>query len=94
MNALDRYVKKTGEPVSTLAIRLGRHPATLLRPLNGTRNATMQVALDVQRGTKGAVTALDFVEICMEAAERRREAERRRQAAKGSKKRLNKRRQR
>lgn len=75
MNALDRYLEKTGEHVSTLAVRLGLHPATLLRPLNGQRNPTMRIALEVQRGTKGEVTALDFVKICMAAREKFRPGE-------------------
>jgi hypothetical protein len=75
MNALDQYLEKTGEHVSTLAVRLGLHPATLLRPLNGRRNPTMRIALEVQRGTRGEVTALDFVKICMAAREKFRPGE-------------------
>jgi hypothetical protein len=75
MDALEEYLKKHDERVSTLAVRLGRHPATLLRPLAGLRNPTMKIALEVERGTKGEVTALDFVKICMAARSRYRPGE-------------------
>lgn len=67
MNALDCYLRDTGEKLSTLAERMKRSPSTITRPLRGERNASMDVALDVERATSGKVSASEFMSICLDA---------------------------
>lgn len=67
MNALEQYFAETGDTPSKLAQRVGRSPSTITRPLNGERNVSMDVALDVERGTGGRVPANEFLSICMAA---------------------------
>jgi antitoxin HigA-1 len=63
--ALARYLRETGENISTLAARMGRAPSTLTRPLNGERNPSVGLAREVEQATGGRVTAVQFMEICM-----------------------------
>lgn len=70
MDKLRTYFEETGETTSSLAARMGCAPTTLTRPLRGERNASMGVALDVERATEGRVPALDFLAICLDARRR------------------------
>lgn len=72
MNALERYFQQSGDNPSKLAERVGRSPSTITRPLTGERNASMDVALDVERGTGGAVSAAEFLSICLDARKSKR----------------------
>ncbi len=72
MNALERYLRSSGETVTQLARRIGRSPSTLSRPLNGERNVSMDIAVEVEAATGGAVTAEQFMAICIEAKRRTR----------------------
>lgn len=67
MDALATYLSETGETLSALAIRIGRSPSTLTRALAGHRDPSVDLARDVERGTDGRVTALQFLKICMDA---------------------------
>ncbi len=66
-NALAQYFEATGDNVSKLAERIGRAPSSITRPLKGQRNASMELARDVERGTDGKVTASQFIDICLHA---------------------------
>lgn len=67
MNALEQYFTETGDNAANLAERVGRSPSSITRPLRGERNASMDLALDVERGTGGKVTASQFISICLDA---------------------------
>ena len=67
MNALTRYFETSGDSIAKLAGRIGRSPSTITRPLRGERNVSMNVALEIEAGTGGAVTASEFVAICLDA---------------------------
>lgn len=67
MNALERYFRDTGSSASKLAELVGCSPSSITRPLNGERNASMDLALGVERATAGAVTADEFLAICLAA---------------------------
>lgn len=67
MNALDLYFESTGTNLSALAAKIGCAVSTLSRPLSGSRNASMDVAIDVERATGGRVTASQFMSICIDA---------------------------
>ena len=66
-NSLTRYFRETGENLSILAARMGRHPSTLTRPLKGERNPSIALAREVEQATGSRVSAAAFIEICMEA---------------------------
>jgi DNA-binding transcriptional regulator YdaS (Cro superfamily) len=61
------YFSETGETPSSLAAKIGRSVSTITRPLRGERNASMNVALQVERVTEGRVTADDFMSACLAA---------------------------
>lgn len=67
MNALNSYFAETGENIAKLAETIGRSPSTITRPLKGERNASMNVALAIEKATGGRVTADQFMAICLEA---------------------------
>lgn len=67
MDALSNYFAETGENVSTFAVRIGRAPSTLSRVLSGQRDPSIDLARDVERGTGGLVSKLQFLEICLAA---------------------------
>lgn len=67
MNKIEAYFSETGDNPSKLAERIGRAVSSITRPLNGERNASMNLARDIERGTNGAVSASDFLTICLEA---------------------------
>ena len=72
MDALSEYLSETNEKLSAFAVRIGRSPSTLSRALTGQRDPSVDLARDVERGTAGRVSALQFLEICLrqpEAAE-------------------------
>ncbi len=66
-NPLSAYFDRTGDSPTKLAERIGRSPSSITRPLRGERNASMDLARDIERGTDGAVTAAQFLEICLSA---------------------------
>ena len=65
MDALTTYLGETGEKLSGFANRIGRSPSTLSRTLAGQRNPSVDLALDVEAGTGGKVTAGIFIDICI-----------------------------
>ncbi|ANK73627.1 hypothetical protein FA04_13955 [Ensifer adhaerens] len=67
MNALQSFLDQKRERLSAFAIRIGRSPSTLSRTLAGERNPSVDLALDVEAGTEGAVTASEFLSICLTA---------------------------
>ena len=67
MSILKSYFDETGETASSLAAKIGRSASTITRPLRGERNASMSIALAVERATEGRVTAVDFMKDCLEA---------------------------
>ncbi|EXL07401.1 transcriptional regulator [Ochrobactrum sp. 30A/1000/2015] len=67
MNTLQLYLDETGERISAFAERIGRSPSTLTRALSGARNPSVDLALDVERGTGGRVTASEFISICLQS---------------------------
>jgi len=72
MNAVERYFQKTGETASGLAAKIGRAPSTITRPLRGKRRISLDIALEIERATSGAITAADFMSVCIEARKRAR----------------------
>jgi len=64
-NELTIYLRETGESLSSLAARMGRAPSTLTRVLNGERNPSVALARDIERVTRGRVSASRFVDICI-----------------------------
>ncbi len=69
MDALTSYFLATGDTACALSRRIGRSPSTLMRALKGERDPSMQLARDVERGTGGAVPAIEFLAICLAAAQ-------------------------
>lgn len=67
MNALEQYFSATGDNLHQLALRIGRSHTALSRPLAGVRDTSTTIAFDVERGTDGQVTAIQFLEICVTA---------------------------
>lgn len=67
MDALADYLNETGERLSVFAVRIGRSPSTLSRALAGQRDPSIDLARDVERGTAGRVTAIQFLAICLTA---------------------------
>ncbi|WP_411033815.1 hypothetical protein [Shinella sp. BYT-45] len=67
MDALSMYFAESGEKLSTFAVRIGRAPSTLSRVLSGQRDPSVDLARDVERGTNGKVSKLQFLEICLAA---------------------------
>lgn len=78
MDALSTFLEARGEKLSAFANRIGRSPSTLSRALSGRREPSFDLARDVERGTAGKVSAIEFLEICLtarsKAEEERREA--------------------
>jgi DNA-binding transcriptional regulator YdaS (Cro superfamily) len=66
MDPLSSYLARKGETLSAFAARIGRSPSTLTRVLGGARNPSMDLARDVERGTDGQVTAIEFLSLCMD----------------------------
>jgi hypothetical protein len=67
MDALSTYLEEQEEKLSTFAVRIGRSPSTLSRVLSGQRDPSMDLARDVEKGTDGRVSKLQFLEICLNA---------------------------
>lgn len=67
MDALSNYLNETGERLSAFAVRIGRSPSTLSRALSGQRDPSVDLARDVENGTGGRVTKLQFLELCLSA---------------------------
>lgn len=67
MDALSNYLDETGERLSAFAVRIGRSPSTLSRALAGQRDPSIDLARDVERGSGGKVTTIQFLEICLTA---------------------------
>jgi len=67
MDALSTYLSETGERLSAFAVRIGRSPSTLSRALSGQRDPSIDLARDVEKGTAGRVTKLQFLELCLSA---------------------------
>lgn len=67
MDALQKYLVEADITVADFAESIGRAPSTLWRQVRGERNPSLAVALDVERGTKGQVTADEFLAICTTA---------------------------
>ena len=65
MDRLSDYLDERGEKLSAFAVRIGRSPSTLSRTLAGQRNPSLDLADDVEKGTDGRVTAVDFLSICV-----------------------------
>jgi len=76
MDALSLYLNKTKERLSAFAVRIGRSPSTLSRALSGQRDPSIDLARDVEAGTGGCISAIQFLEICLaaQAAEASRSA--------------------
>ena len=68
MNALDTYFTQTGENAHRLASKIGCSASTITRPLRGERNPSVKLAKLIEQHTDGAVTAQQFLAICMEAS--------------------------
>lgn len=69
-NSLTRYLREANETLSSLASRMGRHPSTLTRAVNGERNPSIGLAREVEHATGGRVRAAEFIEVCMSAPSR------------------------
>ena len=69
MDTLSIYLDEHDERLSSFAIRIGRSPSTLSRAISGQRDPSLDLARDVERGTGGRVSAIDFLSICLRATE-------------------------
>jgi transcriptional regulator with XRE-family HTH domain len=67
MDALSKYLEDEREKLSAFATRIGRSPSTLSRALSGQRDPSVDLARDVEIGSCGKVSALQFLEICLAA---------------------------
>lgn len=67
MDALSTFLGETGEKLSTFAVRIGRSPSTLSRAISGRRDPSIDLARDVEKGTDGRVSTIQFIEICLKA---------------------------
>ena len=67
MNAMQVYFAETGENATKLAERIRCSPSSITRPMAGEKNASMDLALEIERGTGGKVTAEQFLAICLSA---------------------------
>lgn len=67
MTNMDAYFAQSGDKPSALAARIGRATSTITRALKGERNVTYELALAVEAGTGGAVTADAFMADCLNA---------------------------
>lgn len=67
MDALSTFLSETGEKLSTFAVRIGRSPSTLSRAISGRRDPSIDLARDVEKGTSGRVSTIQFIEICLNA---------------------------
>jgi len=63
MDALSTYLEEQEEKLSTFAVRIGRSPSTLSRVLSGQRDPSMDLARDVEKGTDGRVSKLQFLDL-------------------------------
>ncbi|MEN5084293.1 helix-turn-helix transcriptional regulator [Bosea sp. TWI1241] len=69
MNALEQYfADHPGENLNRLAARIGCAASTLSRPIAGKRNPSVTLATKVEETTGGAVSAQEFIAICIAAA--------------------------
>lgn len=67
MSPLEHYFKSNpADNPARLAKRIGRTPATITRIMTGVRDPSLQLALDIQRGTKGKVKAGQIVQACVD----------------------------
>lgn len=64
---MEAYFADSGDTPSALAARIGRAPSTITRALRGERNVSFDLAIDVERGTGGAVKAESFMADCLNA---------------------------
>lgn len=67
MNPLARYLADNEDSLSAFAVRIGRVPSTLSRCLRGERLPGVRLALEVEAATAGQVSAVDFIEGCLNA---------------------------
>lgn len=67
MTTLHSYLEVQNVSLSAFARSIGRSASTLTRALCGQRAPSFSLALDVERGTDSAVTAEEFLSICMMA---------------------------
>jgi hypothetical protein len=70
MNALEKHIAETGTTLAQIAKRMQRSGTALTRPLHGQRFPSFDLALELERATDGAVTAEEFLEICLAARRR------------------------
>lgn len=70
MNALDKHIAETGTTLAQIAKRMKRSGTSLTRPLQGKRSPSFDLALELERATDGAVSAEEFLEICLAARRR------------------------
>lgn len=65
MDALSNYLIENRETLSGFAMRIGRSPSTLTRAISGKRDPSIELARDVEAGTCGKVSAIQFLEVCL-----------------------------
>lgn len=63
VNALERYFRETGDTPSALAGRLHKPVSTITRLLKGQRGASAKLAVEIERGTKGMLTAAQIMDL-------------------------------
>lgn len=68
----EQYLADNDLTFSAFAEKIGRHHASIVRPLRGERNMSMNVAYDCERGTRGKIKAHEFIALCFEAKKRRK----------------------
>lgn len=71
MNAIERYFENNkDDSPAALAKRIGRSASTITRAIKGERNASMNLARDIERGTDGKLTASEFLNACLQGPTR------------------------
>lgn len=66
-NKVEQYFSLEGNSPSALAAKIGCSPSTITRSLKGERQPSFDLARDIERVTEGAIPAVDFIAVCMDA---------------------------
>jgi antitoxin HigA-1 len=66
-NLLTQHLAKRDETLAAFAARIGRSHSSLSRLMRGQRNPSLNIAIDVERGTRGVIKANAFLDLCAQA---------------------------
>ncbi|TXH51327.1 MAG: hypothetical protein E6Q97_18710 [Desulfurellales bacterium] len=66
LNKIQRYLARSGVSLSSLARDAEVSDTTIRKVLSGDNEPTVQLARAIERGTKGQITAKEFMLCCMD----------------------------